>query len=234
MDATRLQTAKLQELLASIYLSSGERNNYFDAPEESAKVYGLQPATFNQICGTQRESIDFYAKSLKRKRFQEIVQFIPITKRYWKDALKTTFDNYSEKWIPSGPKKHIADLIGFSNYLVNENLLSTEAKDRLRFELMPWDINFKLEEKEYTYKGSHARVKIIEAHRHVGFNFKTIFYQTRFSDLQSFNKKPMKRSNIRSMGIYLKLPYVSKSLEWYLPLPRIEIAKKIKRPNSQI
>ena len=220
MEPTQFRVAKFQELLASIYLSSSERNYYFASSEEGSKAYGLSQAALTQIAGTPKESVDFYARSLKRKRFQEILQFIPMTKRNWNGALKTAFDNYVETCIPSGPKKHIADLISFSEYVISQNQLSVEAKDCLRFELMPWDMNFELNEKEYVYKLSHACVRIVEAHRRVGLNFKTVFYKTRFSKLQFFDKdESMRRSNINSLGIYLKLPYLTKLLEWYLPLP---------------
>lgn len=224
MESMPSQTAKLQELLASIYLSSDERNNYFGNPQESAQAYGLCSATLDQIGKTQRESIDFYAKSLKRKRFQEIAQFIPTTMRFWNTSLKANFDSYAEKCIPSGPKKHIADLISFSHYLTNQDQLPSEAKDYLKFELIPWDMNFTLNEKEYIYKSSGTRVRIVGAHRCNGWNFKMIFYRTGLSRL-------MRRSKMSSLGIYLKLPYLSKSLEWYLPFLRTGPAYSLEESN---
>ena len=214
-----MQTAKLEELLASMYLSSKERDCYFTTPQESADAYGLNIETLTQIDGMQKEKIDFFAKSLKRKRFQEIARFIPITMLHYKQSLQSNFNFYSEEWIPLGAKKHIADLISFANYLLNQNQLPSQAKDCLRFELMPWYMNFELKENVFTYRRSQMQVTIVEAWRRKGWGFKTILYQSNPNRLIHILDKSSSATNlaIRSLGIYLKLPYLSKVLEWYLP-----------------
>lgn len=220
MNTRRVNQGSFQELLAAIYLSSAERCSFFLNPEAVLQAYHMDLKCAHSLNYIQKKSIDFYSRSLKDKRFQEIMQFIPLTKKRCNKIFYRLFDSYFERWIPAGPKKHVADLISFANHLIFNNILEDEARDCLLFETTPWIMNFKISKNNYTYRHSQIAANIVQAHRNNFFAFQMAVYKSCFlRENNLFNKfYPFRIFASKNLGIYFKLPFISKIMEWYIPL----------------
>lgn len=219
--------AKFQELVTSLYLSSHERAKFFDEPERTLEAYGLDGTENIFSEGIQKQSIGFYANSLKKKRFKELSQFIPLTVSRWGSMLQKQFNLFSDAYIPVGPKKHIADLIMFKEFLLQAHSdLSYYAKDCLKFELIPWEMNFKIEREKFVFKLSGQEVHIVKAYRTNRPRCRFFFFHSYVPSVikrignNKLNRDSEFSSKIASLAICLRLPVYSRLLEWYIPIPR--------------
>lgn len=218
---------KLQDLLAALYVSSTERKAWYCHSEAVEHQYGLDESMRTALRGLERTALEFYATQLQEKRFAEITKLIPVTSSRHRSPLWRTFSGYAEKHVPMGPKKHIADAIAFGQFLHSiGDALPAEALNILRFELVPWELNFQLQQEPLTLKASGVTLCLIRAHRAVGLKYLTRrfngYLPSIIGRLQKVHvgKALEGQVKIDSVGIFLKLPLVSWHLEWYVPTVR--------------
>lgn len=219
-----MRLGELQDLLAALYVSSAERKAWYCDPESVERQYGLDEAARATLHGLERNALEFYATQLQKKRFAEIAKFIPLASSRHRLHLWRIFSLYADGSISLGPKKHIADAIAFGQFLQSiRNTLPVEAVNLLRFELVPWELNFRLREEPFILKTSGVTLRLIEAHRTFGLKCQTrrfggyipsIINRLKNSEVLETLKGQTK---IDSIGIFLKPPFVSRYLEWYLP-----------------
>lgn len=219
-----MRLGELQDLLAALYVSSAERKAWYRGPETVEHRYGLDETTRKMLRGLENKALEFYADELWKKRFSEITKFIPLTSARYRPSLWEIFGRYAHTHIPAGPKKHIGDTIAFGKFLRSVgDVFPVEALSLLQFELIPWELNFRLQEQPFILRASGVTLHLVQAHRMFGLKcqmkrFKG-FIPSIIDRLRNAQALETQRAytKIDSIGIFLKPPFVSRHLEWYLP-----------------
>ena len=219
-----MHLGELQDLLAALYVSSAERKAWCRDPETVERRYGLDEVTRTALRGLERPALEFYASQLQEKRFAEITKLIPVTSSRHRAYLWRSFPGYAERHLPVGSKKHIADAIAFGRFLHSiKDTLPGEAFNLVQFELVPWELNFHVQEQLFTLKTSEAALHLISARRTFSLECHAKHFRGYLPSLIGRLKKaqvlesPTARIRIDSIGLFLKLPFVSWHLEWYVP-----------------
>ncbi len=215
---------RLQDLTAALYVSAQERREWYRNSESVASCYELDEAAQAALQGIQNRELEFYAKQLQEKRFSEIIKFVPLTGPRHRSVLWGAFGHYADKYVPVGPKKHIGDAIAFVKFLHSvDSGLPSEVLGLLRFELVPWELNFRLQERLFVLRASSATLHLISACRVWGPRFQVRRFRgfipaviDRLKNTQALENRE-RSAGIDSIGVFLKPPFLSQHLEWYLP-----------------
>lgn len=221
--------AELQELLTALYLSTPERQAWLAQPDRVGQLYGLEQTAQRVATNLAHEALEFYAASLRQKRFAEITKLLPRTSARHRHQLWHCFESYIDTTLPVGPKKHLADALAFGHYLRSwPGARRSSLLDVLQFELVPWQLAFTLHTQRYTYKASRHTTRLVQAHRALGVRCQTIRFQQfpsvflRASHEQSAGTSWF--TQLASLGMFLKVPGLSAHFEWYVPWPRRRLA----------
>lgn len=194
-----MHSDRVQDLTTVLYLSSEERREWRRDPGTVARCYGLDDAGREMVLGMGDGELEFYAKQLQAKRFSEIMKFAPPVAPDDRQVLWEVFQCYADRYVPVGPKKHVGDAIAFAEFLCEgKEGISSEMVSRFRFELAPWDLNFRLERELFVLRVSGVALQLVRACRVSGLRCQV----KRFTD---------------RVGIFVKPPFLSLHLEWYLP-----------------
>ncbi|MFP4298528.1 MAG: hypothetical protein ACLFT0_11790 [Spirulinaceae cyanobacterium] len=113
----------VQEVLARLYVDSELRRQFFDNPTEIGQKLGLTAAETQQLRELRSPQIDFFARSLHRKRLNAVRGLLPFSPKLLDSHFSPIFSQYAEIYTPSGIKKHQDDAVMFCNFLASENHL---------------------------------------------------------------------------------------------------------------
>ncbi len=218
-----MKVAELQELAAALYVSAAEREAWRADRAAVADAYGLDDAARGALEGLDDGALQFFARGLSAKRLHEIEGFLPLTSSTWRRPLRDAFPAFAHTHIPAGPKKHVADAIGFGRFLLDAAALPAIARDVLRFELLPWELNFRVDVEAISLRGSGQAIRILRGRRLGGFRVRAVRFRSpilRVVDGLSNGCRPDGAARGASMGLFLKLPCLARPFEWYLPVWR--------------
>lgn len=113
----------IQEVLARLYVDSELRRQFFDNPTEIGQKLGLTAIEIQQLRELRSPQIDFFARSLQRKRLNAVRGLLPLTVQGLGSQFSVIFSQYAETYTPSGIKKHQDDAVMFCNFLARGNHL---------------------------------------------------------------------------------------------------------------
>jgi hypothetical protein len=212
--------AELERLSAALYLSSAERAAWRADPDHVARLYHLDPPATNALLGVRVEALEFYASGLRQKRFHEVTAFLPATVGRWQRTLQEMFGAYAETHVPVGPKKHVADAVAFARYLIAHAKTPAGARDALRFDMIPWELNFRVVTEPWTYRASGVGALLVRADRVHGPRWRVLRFDARMQNRPSGHGRPSDSPPLdgrATLGVFVKLPFVAQPFEWYLP-----------------
>lgn len=110
-----------QQVLARLYVDSELRRQFFDNPVEMGRKLGLNAAETQQLRELRSPQINFFARSLHRKRLNALRGLLPLTAQGLGSQFSEIFNQYAETYVPSGIKKHQDDAVTFCNFLTPKN-----------------------------------------------------------------------------------------------------------------
>jgi len=111
----------IQQVLARLYVDSELRQQFFDNPAEMGQKLGLNAAEIQQLRELRSPQINFFARSLHRKRLNAVRGLLPLTTQGLNSQFSQIFAQYAETYAPSGIKKHHDDAVMFCNFLASQN-----------------------------------------------------------------------------------------------------------------
>ena len=227
LQSMLMRSDRFQDLLAALYVSYRERREWNLNSGFVERCYGLDEAARAALRGLGNNALEFYAGQLQKKRFSEIMKFIPLAGSRYREALWENFNRYVHDYVPIGPKKHIGDAIAFGRFFCSGgDEVPPEALSLLRFELVPWELNFRLEEKRVALPASGTALRLIRASRAFGLRCQMKRFRGYIPAIidGSENAAPAEAREghvgIDSVGLFLKPPLISQHLEWYVPIRR--------------
>jgi hypothetical protein len=109
--------ADVQRVLARLYTDGALRERFFADPEATGATLGLSADEARLLAHLPARETRFYARSLQRKRRDQVAAVLPLTRRALNGAFEALFADYAETPSPSGPKKGRADAIAFAAFL---------------------------------------------------------------------------------------------------------------------
>jgi hypothetical protein len=138
-DPIRSETAiaHTQALLARLFTNEAFRRDYFDAPEESGRSFGLDAAEAASMAQIDTAAVERFAACLASKRAQDAKKTLPLTAQ----ALGARFDAELRAAITGQPlqRRHRADAAALARRLCR---MATEGRadppwigDLARFEM---------------------------------------------------------------------------------------------------
>ena len=108
---------EIQRVLAKLYTDAVLRERFFADPQRVAEGMGLSFYEAHELAQLSAEQVNFFARSLQRKRLNEACKLLPITHRMMGKRFAPLFLKYANTRVPTGPKKHLEDAIAFSSFL---------------------------------------------------------------------------------------------------------------------
>lgn len=133
--------AQFQQVLAQLYTNSDLRERFFANPQKVAEELGLSVDEQQQISQLSAQQVNLFASSLKRKRWGEVRELIPLSTRVLGKNCSKLFWRYAETYLPQGIKKHWEDalaklneVIAFCTFLEVEGIQPTWVLDLIRYE----------------------------------------------------------------------------------------------------
>lgn len=114
----------IQQVLARLYVDSELRRQFFDNPDEIGQDLGLNAAEVQQLQKIPRAQINFFGRSLERKRLNAVRGLLPLTSQALGTQFSQLFAQYAPTYAPSGIKKHRDDAVMFCNFLSGLNALN--------------------------------------------------------------------------------------------------------------
>lgn len=218
-----MRLAELQNLVVALYLSSDERAAWARDPDAVACAYGVDADGMAALGGVPLADLEFYARSLLAKRRKEAAALLPLAAAAAGDAFGRRFHRYAATCVPAGPKLHVADLLAFARSVAHDPAsMASQTLDVLRYEVMPWELNFQLEEETVMLRASGARLRVVRARRAGGVRWRIVRFGSRVPALvRALSMRPPRRppahERIASVGVFLNLPPLARPIEWYVP-----------------
>lgn len=130
--------ARLQDFLAELYTSPDLRKRFFAEPLATCESCGLTADEATALSGVSQVQVEFFARSLRRKRVGEVVKLLPATRRVVGDQFAGLFYRFADRSVPTGVHKHREDALAFCSYLEDlarsEGLEPKWARDVARYE----------------------------------------------------------------------------------------------------
>jgi hypothetical protein len=88
--------AAQQQLLARLYTEAGLRRQFFNQPEEVATAFGLSDCQVREFTRLSPTQVQSFARSLQRKRLNDLAKLLPATCRLLESRLDTLFLRFAE------------------------------------------------------------------------------------------------------------------------------------------
>ena len=108
-----------QQALAQLYTDGPLCERFFADPEGEGAGLGLDAAESQQLAPVQEE-IRFFSRSLLHKRAGELAKRLPRTRHALGSEFLPLFFRYADTGLSQGARKHVADALGFAEYLTAE------------------------------------------------------------------------------------------------------------------
>ena len=122
----------VQKTLARIYTDSKLRDDFLANPDVVGRSLGLNCEEILQLSKLSSQEVNLFASSLKYKRLGEIRKLLPLSSKVLGKEFNSLFFKYSEAYLPTGNRKHLADAIAFLEFM--SDLQSGWILDVLRYE----------------------------------------------------------------------------------------------------
>lgn len=106
-----------QRFLAALYTSGELRSEFVGRPDATGRRFGLDASEIEEILEIYQEEIEAFAVSLFHKRLREVAAILPLTTKHLGDRFEGTFREFTEGFNSGKVNKHLADAVGFAQYL---------------------------------------------------------------------------------------------------------------------
>jgi hypothetical protein len=106
-----------QQLLARLYTDESLRKTFFSEPMVVATEFGITDDETRQLAHLSRRQVEGFARSLERKRLQELRRALPETCQVLGTRLEELFGRHAAAYQPSGLYRHAADALAFATFL---------------------------------------------------------------------------------------------------------------------
>lgn len=128
---------RLQQALAKLYTDAALRAEFFADPDGTSVRLGLSSDEVAQLTAISIEQIERFARSLCRKRADEVRSLLPYTCRALGKSFDQIFATHCEVSCPGGSHKHRDDALQFAVMLAHNaqsQNVTAEVIDIARFE----------------------------------------------------------------------------------------------------
>ncbi|MDA0836229.1 MAG: hypothetical protein O3B01_00435 [Planctomycetota bacterium] len=109
--------AETQKALVRLYTDTKFREQFFAEPAVVGCSLGLDEEEALGLASANRDQVEFFADSLRRKRLGAVRSLLPITRKAMGIRFGDLFMKFSEAFVPCGIKKHEADAVAFTRFL---------------------------------------------------------------------------------------------------------------------
>lgn len=125
--------SQTQALLARLFTDAGLRRAFFDAPQETARGFGLSETEAEALARLDKREVEDFARSLLGKRALDARKALPLTAK----ALGKDFDRLFFEAIqgPPAPRRHRADAAALAKHLVDSRTAPAWIVDLARYEM---------------------------------------------------------------------------------------------------
>lgn len=123
-----------QDLLARLYTDALLRREFYEKPLSVGAKFGLKAAEINGLATVAREEVGSFADSLVAKRFHEVQNLLPLSRKVFEADLRRRFMEFAADFNPTGVKKHYEDALEFCRVLSKQSDLSPVQLDTVNFE----------------------------------------------------------------------------------------------------
>jgi hypothetical protein len=125
--------SQTQALLARLFTDAGLRRAFFDAPQETARRFGLSDREATDMAALDRREVEDFAQSLLGKRALDARKALPLTAK----ALGNDFDRLLVQAIegPPAPQRHRADAAALTEFLNERRAAFGWIADLARYEM---------------------------------------------------------------------------------------------------
>jgi hypothetical protein len=106
-----------QQLLARLYTDAGLRQKFFSEPTAVAAEFGIAADEVRQLAHLSQQQVEGFARSLERKRLQELRRALPVTCQVLGARLEELFARHAAAYQPRGLHRHAADAVAFAAFL---------------------------------------------------------------------------------------------------------------------
>lgn len=120
-----LETA--QALLARLYTDAPFREAFLANPAEAATDYELSKRELEQLAELADGPALRFSRALIRKRFGQVVNHLPATRRALRKQLWSAFFTFAGRHNPKGIGRHLDDAIAFAKFLRGEHADQIDA-----------------------------------------------------------------------------------------------------------
>lgn len=107
----------IQQVLARLYTDAEFRQRFFQDIESTGRELGLNAEQVQQLRQLRSPQVDFFARSLERKRLNAVRGLLPLTTKALAAQFPPLFQEYAPTYTPGGIKKHRDDAVMFCNFL---------------------------------------------------------------------------------------------------------------------
>ena len=116
-----------QTLLARLYTDTPFREAFIDNPAEAAAEYELDEQELTQLAELAAGPALRFSRALIRKRFGQVINHLPATRRTLRKQCWTAFYQFAGKHNPKGIGRHLDDAIAFGKFLGGEHAAQIDA-----------------------------------------------------------------------------------------------------------
>lgn len=110
---------EVQRALAQLYTSKELREKFLSDPQEIASLFGLNSIDIEHLTALSVSQLQEFANSLQYKRLGEVRKTLSLTEKSLKSKFRELFLEFTNKYLPSGVKKHRDDAIAFVKFIAS-------------------------------------------------------------------------------------------------------------------
>ena len=115
-----MELASVQALLARLYTDQAFREAFLDAPELASRPYHLKKSDVEKMVELAAGPALLFSEALIRKRFGQVVSFLPATRRIMRKQMWEAFLGFAGHYNPKGVGRHLFDAIEFTGFLLKD------------------------------------------------------------------------------------------------------------------
>jgi len=109
--------AEVQVALARLFTDAAARDQLRKDPGAAATAWNLSSEELQLLERIEPRQVEFFARSLRVKRFNEVIRLLPRTHQALGKEYAELFHCFALTGVPSGLHKHRQDAIDFARYL---------------------------------------------------------------------------------------------------------------------
>ena len=126
----------MQHLLAVLYTDAALRQRFSIAPESVAEEFGIDAAAARQLADLPSAQVGGFARSLLRKRMNEVGRLLPATSRVLGARFAPLFESHAAQFQPQGLRRHFDDAVAFAAFLSRSQDIVVREADVARYEVL--------------------------------------------------------------------------------------------------